>query len=488
MGQLDRRRTKIVATIGPATNSPAAIEALLKAGADVFRLNLSHGSTGDHSSAIASIREASKKLDKPAAILMDLQGPKIRAGRIAGGAMELRAGERVFVDASAEEGGGKVISTTYKDLHRDLKPGDRVLLDDGLLELKVFGVNGASVECEVVYGGVLKGFKGMNLPGVEVSAPCLTEKDVSDIEFGISKGVDYIALSFVRKVSDILALKDILKKRDADIQVIAKIEKAEAVDNLASILDASDGIMIARGDLGVELSAAEVPVLQKMIISKANETGRLVITATQMLESMISNPRPTRAEASDVANAVFDGTDALMLSGETAVGKYPVQAVETMVRIALAAEEAALSGKQMLRRKKTAGTFAEAVAFAAKAAADEVGSKAVVVFTQTGDTARLISKLRPAMPLIAFTPLERTWRRLALVWGVHPFAIEFGSHTDEMICRGEAALLDRGIAEIGDTIVIVSGTKVGMRGATNMMKIDWIGSDECKVYLKGRQE
>lgn len=478
------RKTKIIATVGPASYSEDAIEGLIRAGANVLRLNLSHGELDVHGDVVERIRAVSKKLNAPIGILMDLQGPKIRVGDLVNGSIELTPGQRISISAGSKD--PAVITTTYKDLRSDVKPGDKILFDDGLIEARVTGVAGSVVECEVVYGGLLKAHKGINLPGVNVSAPSLSEKDLGDIAFGIEAGVDYIALSFVRKASDVADLKDRLKTNGADIPVIAKIEKAEALSNLDSILDEADGIMIARGDLGVELAAEEVPVLQKELISRANEAGKLVITATQMLESMITNPRPTRAEASDVANAVFDGTDALMLSGETAVGKYPVKAVEMMVKIAVQAEEAALAQKHLLRRKAVAGSFAQAVAFAAHAASNEVNPKAVVIFTQTGDTARLLSKLRPSTPIIAFTPLEKTWRRLSLVWGVEPYAIEFGSHTDEMICRGEAALLDNGIASLGDTIVIVSGTKVGMRGATNMMKIDWIGSEECKLYLKDK--
>lgn len=483
-----KRKTRIVATIGPASHRPAIIEELIKAGVDVVRLNFSHGDKELHGKVIRDVRAAGKRLDRPVSILMDLQGPKIRVGRLKSASIELKSGQKMLISASAPDGDEAIISTTYADLYKDVKAGDRILLDDGLIELRVGKVSGRTVECEVVYGGILKEHKGMNLPGINISAPSLTDKDIEDLAFGIGEEVDYIALSFVRRPSDIEGLKKRIRERGADIPVIAKIEKAEALENLDAILEESDGIMIARGDLGVELSAEAVPVLQKKLIFKANEAGKTVITATQMLESMIENARPTRAEASDVANAVFDGTDALMLSGETAVGKYPVRAVEMMAKIAIEAEEAALSQKHFLRRKKAqAGSFAQAVAFAAHAASDEVSSKAIVVFTQTGDTARILSKLRPTSRVVAFTPLESTWRRLALVWGVEPFLIEFGTHTDEMICRGEAALLDNGIAGLGDTIVIVSGTKVGMIGATNMMKIDWIGSEECKLYLKEKK-
>ena len=485
MPAIPERKTKIIATVGPASASPEVIEGLIAAGANVLRLNLSHGTREGHGQVISTIRQVSLKLDVPVAILLDLQGPKIRVGRLKTPSIELIAGQVISIAARDPDGDENTISTTYSDLYKDVKPGDRILMDDGLIEVKVLGVEGDSIKSVVVYGGVLKEKKGMNLPGVAVSAPCVSEKDAADLEFGIEQGVDYVALSFVRTAAEITGLKERIRLRGTDIPVIAKIEKAEAIENLDAILEVSDGIMIARGDLGVELSTEAIPVLQKKLISRANEAGKLVITATQMMESMIENPRPTRAEASDVANAVFDGTDALMLSGETAVGKYPVLALEIMVRVTLEAEEAALAQKHLLRRKEgPIGSFAQAVAYAASAASVEVNPKAIVVFTETGETARLLSKIRPTTPIVAFTNQQHTWRRLSLFWGVSPYTVQFGEHTDEMICRGEAALLDNGLADFGDTIIVVSGTKVGMRGATNMMKIDWIGSDECRIYLK----
>ena len=482
------RKTKIVATIGPASSSPKIIDELLLAGANVFRLNFSHGTQEEHRAVISDIRGAALRLDLPVAILLDLRGPKIRTGLLEKGSIELKPGQMITITTEEIKGNERVISTTYKELPKDVKPGDRILIDDGLMEVKVKAVSGNNVDCEVVYGGILKESKGMNLPGVNVSAPSLSKKDMGDLDFGISQGVDYIALSFVRKSADVVELKNYLKKNGVDIPVIAKIEKPEALTNLEAILEESDGIMVARGDLGVELSPEEVPIAQKKMIAMANAAGKSVITATQMLESMITNPRPTRAEASDVANAVFDGTDALMLSGETAVGKYPVKAVEMMAKIAVEAEGPALKQQLVRRKKEMPSSFSQAVAFASYAAAGELHAKAVVVFSQTGSTAKLVSKLRPSTPIVAFTPLEETKRRLSLIWGVQPFCIEFGGHTDEMICRGEAALLNNGLAELGDTIVVVSGTKVGMRGATNMMKIDKIGSEECKLYLKGSHE
>ena len=485
---LGGRKAKIVVTIGPSSSSREEIEGLFRAGANVFRLNLSHGSIEGHASVISEIRGVSKSLDIPVAILLDLHGPRIRTGVLKGGFVKAEAGESLsIVPEGASSGPRNSITTTYKDLPKDVKPGDRILIDDGLIELRVKGVNGEEVMTEVFYGGFIKEYKGMNLPGASISAPSLTPKDIEGVRLAVERDIDYIALSFVRKAGDVASLKALIRERGAEIPVIAKIEKAEAIERLPEILAESDGVMIARGDLGVEMGVEKVPVLQKRIISLANEADKVVITATQMLESMIKNPRPTRAEASDVANAVFDGSDALMLSGETAVGSYPVEAVSTMAKIIKEAEGAAGKRDYLLRRKdRPASSFAQAVSFAAVAAAAEVDSRAVVVFTQTGDTALMLSKLRPSTPIIAFTPLEKTARKLSLVWGVRPYVIEFGSHTDEMICRGEAALLDAGEGSWGDKVVIVSGTRVGMRGATNMMKVDWIGSDECKLYLKDK--
>jgi pyruvate kinase len=482
------KKAKIVATLGPASGSPEVIEGLIAAGVNVIRLNLSHGEIAGHERAISAVREVSERLEAHTAVLLDLQGPRIRTGRLPGGKVIIEDGGEVTILPEGGAGTGPFITTIYVDFHKDVKPGDRILIDDGLIELRVEVVADTVVRCGVVHGGVVGEHKGMNLPGVEISAPSFTDKDILGIELGIRMEVDYLALSFVRTVEDVLGLKAFLADKGAEIPIIAKIEKAEAIDALPAILKESDGVMIARGDLGVEISPERVPVLQKRIINVANDAEKIVITATQMLDSMINNPRPTRAEASDVANAVFDGTDALMLSGETAVGKYPVKAVEIMRRIIIEAESANEERPHLLRRTDGApASFAHMIGFAAYAASGEEQSKAIVVFTQTGDTALILSKLRPSTPVVAFTPLVRTCRRLALVWGIEPFAIEFGGHTDEMICRGEAALLDRGLAELGDTVVIVSGTKVGLRGATNMMKIDWIGSDECRLYLKDDQ-
>jgi len=495
---LDNRKTKVIATVGPASETPVVIEGLLKAGVNVVRINLSHGTLEGHDRVISAVREVAGRLTLPVGILMDLQGPKIRTGKLPGGSVEVNSEEEITIIPEGAGGGkgggggevagaeGACITSAYKHLYRDVDAGDRILIDEGLIELRVKGVSGTRVLCEVITGGVVRERRGMNLPGVDICAPSLTDSDKEGLALGIKRNVDYIALSFVRKASDVRELKEILRAGGNEIPVIAKIEKAEAVEVLPFILDEADGVMIARGDLGVELSSEKVPVLQKKIISMANDADKIVITATQMLESMITNPRPTRAEASDVANAVFDSTDALMLSGETAVGRYPVRTVETMVKIIKEAEDAVFKEERFFKRTRHVPTsFAQAVCYAAHAASAQENSKAIVAFTQTGETALMLSKLRPRVPVIAFTPEQKTLGRLSLIWGVRGFCIKFGEHTDEMICRGEAALLDNSLARLGDTVVIVAGSKVGMRGATNMMKIDWIGSEECRLYLKG---
>ena len=474
------RRTKIVATIGPATANPEMIEKLIRAGVNVIRLNMSHGTHDGHAGIVEMTRATSSKLDLPVAILLDLQGPKIRTGPLKDDQpVVLTAGEEVILtvrDVPSEPG---IISTNYKALPRDVKEGNRILICDGMIELQVISSNGEDVRCSVVYGGSLGARKGINLPDVEVSISSLTEKDMSDLQFGINQNVDYVALSFVRKAEDIEELREAITARGGDMPIIAKIEKPEAVRNLDTILAATDGVMVARGDLGVEALPEAVPTLQKKIIRAANSEGKMVITATQMLESMITNPRPTRAEASDVANAIWDGTDAVMLSGETASGNYPVEAVETMGRIAIEAE-GSLSPRdrrRCLARHEEDHHFAytEAVTSASCLVADELEAKVIVAFTQSGATARLVSRQRPRTRIIAFTPIPETYRRLSLVWGVIPRVIDLSRNTDEMVARAEDTLCETGLAKEGDTIVIISGTTTGMRGATNMMKVDRIG-------------
>ena len=436
------RRTKIVATIGPASRERKVLESLAQAGIDVVRLNFSHGEHQEHLAVMQSVREIAARLGRPIAILQDLSGPKIRTGRLEDDKpVELRKGERITITTDESiEGTARLISTTYDPLPRDVSPGDRILLDDGNLELRVIKASLQEVECEVVDGGWLKSNKGMNLPGVKLSTPALTEKDRRDLAFGVKNGVDYVALSFVRQAADVSECKALIKSLGGTCPVIAKIEKREAIDDLAAILEAADGVMVARGDLGVELSTEEVPTLQKRIIEMANGAGKVVITATQMLESMIENPRPTRAEASDVANAILDGTDGIMLSAETASGRYPVEAVATMARIALYTEEHYGAFRPPASVSiQCASDVASSLARVARTVAEELGCKLIVAFTESGTTAHLVSTYRPRPPIAAITPNADTYRRLALWWGVIPVKSEFVGHDRRHDREGRAA-------------------------------------------------
>ena len=474
------RHTKIICTLGPASRSPEVVEALVRAGMDVARLNFSHGTQGEHAKAVRLVREAARRAGRPGGILQDLQGPKMRVGPVAAGAVELRAGASFTLTTQAVPGDASCVSTTYKDLARDVKPEDRILLNDGLIELRVAQVEGEAVRCQVVCGGPLSSHKGINLPGVRVSAPALTEKDREDLRFGLAQGVDYVALSFVRRAEDVEEAKRVIREAGADAPVIAKLERPEAIDDLGRVLETADGVMVARGDLGVELSPERVPVLQKQIIEEANRAKSPVITATQMLESMTASPRPTRAEASDVANAIFDGTDAVMLSGETAVGRYPVEAAEMMARIVDEAERSLLSRPAFIRRRagERTLTFPEATAEAACLAAQDLGARAIVAFTQSGATARLISKYRPRCPVIGFTPPGRVVGRMTLYWGVLPRTLGRVVGTDEMIARVDEALLREGAVSRGDTLVIVAGAPLNQRGGTNFMNLHRVGEGE----------
>lgn len=471
------RKTKILATLGPASASPDMIDQLMLAGADGFRLNFSHGSPEYFKPLVAQIRESSRRLKKPVAILQDLQGPKIRTGTLKDHTpVELVKGKRFVITSREVEGTAEIVSTTYQQLPSDVHAGDTILIDDGCLELKVLNSSDTDVETEITVGGILNEKKGINLPGVSVSAPSVTEKDMEDAKCGAEMGVDYIALSFVRTAWDVLALRNLLRElKHTDIPIIAKIEKPEAVKNLREILEVSDGVMVARGDLGVEMAAEKVPLIQKMIIEKANKAEKLVITATQMLESMVSSARPTRAEASDVANAILDGTDVVMLSQETAAGKYPVKAVKTMASIAQYTEsdEDIFTYTDHIRPQRLIN-FTHGIVHSARAAAIEMQAKAILVFTQSGFTAQLASCQRPPCPIYAFSAFERTYCRLALVWGVQPMLFDKEiPDTDQLIRKGEEMLLECKAAQKGDVVVIVSGTQP-QRGATNMMKIERI--------------
>ncbi len=471
------RHSKIVCTIGPASRSPRIIERLLRAGMDVARLNFSHGSRANHAESIALLRAAAMQIRKPIAILADLQGPKIRTGALAGSApVVLRAGQKFVITTARILGDSTRVSTVFTPLPREVHRGDRILLSDGLIELRVQQVRGREVICEVVNGGALGEHKGINLPGVKLRVPALTPKDRADLLFALKHGANYIAVSFVRRPEDVLLAKTLVRRAGKDTPVIAKLEKPEAIENLDAILRVADGVMVARGDLGVEMNPERVPVVQKAIIKRAREFRRPVITATQMLESMTENPRPTRAEASDVANAIFDGSDAVMLSAETATGKYPVEAVSMMARII---EEAEASITEFPRpapqeRLKVAETVAELVCHASR----ELHMKLIAVFTHSGFTARLISRYRPLVPIIAFSPEVETRRRMALIWGVRPRSIPNVRKVDGLAAVAEKRLLEERLARKGDVIGIVAGTPMGIRGTTNFMKFHVIGGSE----------
>lgn len=468
-------KTKIVATIGPASNNKKTLQELILAGMNVARINFSHGSYDEHAKVIKTIRSLSKKLNKPVALLADLQGPKIRTGLLTDGKpVTLKTGGVVKITSKNVPGTEAVIATGYKHLPHDVQKGDTILIDDGLIQLRVLAKNRDTVFCAIVNGGILKEHKGINLPGVRISVPSLTEKDKKDCTFCINAGMDYIALSFVRTVRDILHLKALIANNRADIPVIAKIEKPEAVQNIDSILAIADGVMVARGDLGVEMHPEQVPTIQKLIISKALAANKPVITATQMLESMIYNPVPTRAEASDVANAIFDGTDAIMLSAETATGTYPVQAVQTMAKIAQQAESSPFMKYNLTWGKNPQEIIAHAIAESAVYASHTVDAKAIVVFSQTGKTSRLISRQRPSKPLYCLTPFQGNYNRLSLVWGIHPLLIRSVCDTKKLIGEGEKEIVEKGVVQKDDLIVIVTGLAL-KSGSTNLIKIHRIG-------------
>lgn len=467
------RRTKIVATVGPASREPAILSKLIDAGVDVVRLNFSHGEHAEHLAVIQFVREYSQRIGRAVALLQDLSGPKIRTGKLVDGKpVELVPGRAIRITTDETIAGTAFrISTTYDPLPRDVKPGDRILMDDGNLSLRVTAVHGEEVVAEVVDGGWLKPNKGMNLPGVSLSTPALTEKDKKDLAFGLPH-VDYVALSFVRRATDVEEIKALMASLGRQVPVIAKIEKREAIDDLAQILDTADGVMVARGDLGVELSTEEVPTLQKRIIEMANAAGKAVITATQMLESMVENPRPTRAEASDVANAILDGTDAIMLSAETAAGRHPVAAVETMSRIARYTEEH--YGLRPPARVTGGGSHvASSLSRVARMVAEELDCRLIVVFTESGTTAHLASCYRPHSPISAVTFNDDTYRRLALWWGVIPLRMAAANTTDDMIVAGEALLKERGLVRSGDVVLMLAGQALAA-GATNMLRVHTI--------------
>ncbi len=463
------RRAKIVCTLGPASESPEMVDRLLRAGMDVARLNFSHGTHPEHARAIKRVREASGRHAKPMAILADLQGPKIRTGPLAGSeTITLRPGQRFTLSVGDEPGTTAGVTTTFRLLPRHVHRGDRILLADGRIELRAVSAGADRVVCEVVHGGELGEHQGINLPGVKLRLPALTAKDRADLAFALAHGANYIAMSFVRSAKDVLAAKAAVQRAGKDTPIIAKLERPEAIENLDAILRVADGVMVARGDLGVEMKPETVPVAQKEIIARAREARRPVITATQMLESMTEQPQPTRAEASDVANAVFDGSDALMLSAETATGRYPVEAVEMMDRII---REAEASIREFPRPQRhgpldVAETIAELICHGS----EELPMKLIAVFTETGSTARLISKHRPRPPIVAFTPNQETRRRLSLYWGVVPRTIARVRNIDSLSKIAEKRLREEALVGRGDVVGIVAGTPFGIGGTTNFMK------------------
>ncbi|EXX89388.1 pyruvate kinase [Paenibacillus darwinianus] len=483
------RKTKIVCTIGPSSESLENTKKLIMAGMNVARLNFSHGDFEEHGNRIKNIRQACKELGKTVAILLDTKGPEIRLGKLAEEPIELVQDDYIVLTTEEILGDRNRIPVTYANLPQDVKVGSTILIDDGLIGLTVVDVQGTEIKCRIVNSGPIKSKKGVNVPGVHISLPGITEKDANDIVFGIEQGIDFIAASFVRKASDVLEIRELLERHNAShIQIISKIENQQGVDNLDDILELSDGLMVARGDLGVEIPAEEVPLVQKTMIEKCNRAGKPVITATQMLDSMQRNPRPTRAEASDVANAIFDGTDAIMLSGETAAGKYPVESVLTMSRIAERAESA-LHYREIFTKQANAQqtSVTEAISQAVANSALDLNASAIITSTESGYTARMISKYRPKSPIIAVTPIEQVMRKLQLVWGVIPAHGTAASTTDEMFDIAVNGAFGTGLVRLGDTVVITAGVPVGRSGTTNLIKIHTVGDLVAKGQGIGSQ-
>ncbi|SEQ11605.1 pyruvate kinase [Virgibacillus subterraneus] len=484
------RKTKIVCTIGPASESTEILEQLIESGMNVARLNFSHGDYEEHGHRIRSVKETSEKLGKTTAVLLDTKGPEIRTGSFENGEAELIEDKPVYVSMDEIVGNSERFSVTYQGLIDDVHVGSKILLDDGLIELEVLGIDYSNKEIKTkpLNSGTIKNKKGVNVPNVKVNLPGITEKDAKDIEFGIEQGVDFIAASFVRRPSDILEIRELLEKHNAtQIQIIPKIENQEGVDNIESILEVSDGLMVARGDLGVEIPPEDVPLVQKDLIRKCNTAGKPVITATQMLDSMERNPRPTRAEASDVANAIFDGTDAIMLSGETAAGNYPVESVQTMSNIALKAESG-LDHKMILtnRSKSVDMTITDAISQSVTHTAMNLSVGAIITPTESGHTARMISKYRPKSPIVAVTFSESVNRQLALVWGVHSIMGQKARSTDEMLDIAVDRGLSTNLFERGSRVLITAGVPVGESGTTNLMKVHVIGDVMAKGQGIGR--
>jgi pyruvate kinase len=467
------RRVKIVCTLGPATATAERVTALVEAGMDIARLNFSHGTHADHARSYRLVREASEAAGRAVGVLADLQGPKIRLGRFAHGLSVIwQAGDEVVITADDVVGTAGRVSTTYSALPGDVAPGNRLLVDDGNIGLEVLRVAGNDVHCRVTEGGPVSDHKGLSLPGVAMSVPALSEKDIADLRFALSLRVDVVALSFVRSPEDAVRAREIMTGLGDRLPLIAKLERPEAVERLPEIVETFDGIMVARGDLGVELPLEQVPLVQKHAVQLARENSKPVIVATQMLESMIENSRPTRAEASDVANAVLDGADAVMLSGETSVGRYPVEAVRTMSRIIETVNSGPLHEPPLTRPPHTTGG---AISKAAKEVGETLGAKALCCFTVTGDTVRRMARFHSSLPLLAFTPEPAIRSQLALTWGVETFLAPYVEHTDEMVAQVQDILLSLGRFEVGDTVVIVAGSPPGIPGSTNALRVWRLG-------------
>ncbi|MBQ7759436.1 pyruvate kinase [Anaerotignum sp.] len=475
------RRTKIVCTLGPATSDVETMKQLIRNGMDAARVNFSHGTYESHAETIAKLKQAREELNAPIPLILDTKGPEIRVKTFKEEKVRLEEDATFTLTTREVEGDENIVSVTYEDLPKDLRRGSRVLIDDGLIELKVENITETDVICKVINGGIVKSRKGVNLPGVKVNLPSLMEKDIQDLKFGVENGFDIVAASFIRSAEDVAKIRKVLEENGGgNIHIISKIENQQGVENIDKILEVSDGIMVARGDLGVEIPPEEVPLVQKMLIAKANRIGKPVITATQMLESMVHSPRPTRAEANDVANAIFDGSDAIMLSGETAAGAYPLEAVETMARIAVKAESGVDYATKMVNTEPARVNITNAISMAACATAAELNTAAISTITRSGFTARMISKHRPICPLIASTSDERVWRQMNLIWGCKPM-----HYTGELPKGGvfDTALkiaISSGLLKNGDTVVSALGMPLGFSGATNTLRVDIVGDVLCK--------
>ena len=477
------KRTKIVCTVGPSTDKPGVLEAMLRAGMNVARFNFSHGTHEDHGRRMKQVREAAAAVKVPVAIMLDTKGPEIRLGTFVDKKVTLQTGERFTLTARDVPGTVDIVTVNYKELPQEVAAGQTILLADGLVSLLIEKVDGPDIVTTVQNTGEISNFKRVAVPDVQLGLPFLSEQDVKDLLFGIEQGVDFIAASFVQKTADVLAIRRVLETRGADCHIIAKIENAAGVNNIEEILTVADGVMVARGDLGVEIPTEDVPIVQKMLIKRCNQAGKPVITATQMLESMMVNPRPTRAEATDVANAIMDGTDAIMLSGETASGKYPAEAVSMMATLAKRTEAALSYGEMSLARSASCAliTTTDAISHATVQVAYELNAAAIVTSTESGYTARMVSKYRPEAVIVAVTPKEKFVRRMLLLWGVMPVFVPQSSNTDEMMSNAVAGAMASGWVKTGDLVVITAGIPVGITGTTNMIRVHTVG----QVLLRG---